>query len=87
MRRQLALVLLLVIFSPGFGLTPVGAEAGAVNLSGTWGLQYMPSRGDRRANQVYLSFQTGRRETKRDFLRRLREMAHTPPGHRRSERE
>jgi hypothetical protein len=47
MRRQLVLVLLLVIFSPGFGLTPVGVEAGPVNLTGTWDLQYMsnPKRG------------------------------------------
>ena len=43
MRRKLAPVLLLVVFSPGFGLTPVGAEASAVNLTGTWGLQYMGS--------------------------------------------
>ncbi len=45
MRRQLVVALLLVVFSPGFGLTPVGALAGAVNLTGTWGLQYMPTRG------------------------------------------
>jgi hypothetical protein len=47
MRRQLALALLLVVFSPGFGLTPVGVEAGPVNLTGTWDLQYMsnPKRG------------------------------------------
>jgi len=44
MRRQLALVLLLVVFSPGFGLTPVGAQAGPVNLTGTWGVQYMGSQ-------------------------------------------
>jgi hypothetical protein len=47
MRRRLALALLLVVFSPGFGLTPVGVEAGLVNLTGTWDLQYMsnPKRG------------------------------------------
>jgi hypothetical protein len=44
MRCQLVVVLLLMIFSSGFGLTPVGAEAGAVNLSGTWGLQYIAKR-------------------------------------------
>jgi len=44
MRRQLLIALLLVVFSPGFGLTPVGVEAGPVNLTGTWGLQYMPNR-------------------------------------------
>jgi hypothetical protein len=43
MRRQLAAVLLLIVFSPGFGPTPVGAQAGPVNLTGTWGLQYMGS--------------------------------------------
>jgi hypothetical protein len=47
MRRQWALALFLVVFSPGFGLTPVGVEAGPVNLTGTWGLQYMsnPNKG------------------------------------------
>jgi hypothetical protein len=39
MRQQLVVVLLLVVFLPGIGLTPVGAEAGPVNLTGTWGLQ------------------------------------------------
>jgi hypothetical protein len=47
MRHQLLVVLLLVIFSSGFGLAPVGAEAGAVNLSGTWGLQYIATRSGR----------------------------------------
>jgi len=41
MRHKLTPVLLLVVFSLGFGLTPVGAEAGPVNITGTWGLQYM----------------------------------------------
>ena len=41
MRRQSLIALLLVVFSPSFELTPVGAEAGPVNLTGTWGLQYM----------------------------------------------
>ena len=45
MRRQLLIALLLLVFSPSFELTPVGAEAGPVNLTGTWGLQYMPRRG------------------------------------------
>jgi len=47
MRRKLAAVLLLVVFSPGFGLTPVGVEAAPVNLTGTWDLQYMsnPEKG------------------------------------------
>jgi hypothetical protein len=44
MRRQLLIALLLVVFSPSFELTPVGVEAGPVNLTGTWGLQYMPTR-------------------------------------------
>jgi hypothetical protein len=47
MRCQLTVALLLVVFSPGFGLTPVGVEAGPVNLTGTWDLQYMsnPKKG------------------------------------------
>jgi hypothetical protein len=45
MRHKLALVLLLAIFSPGFDLTLVGAQADPVNLSGTWGLQYMGGQG------------------------------------------
>ena len=45
MRHKLTPVLLLVVFSLGFGLTHVGAEAGPVNLTGTWGLQYMGSQG------------------------------------------
>jgi len=43
MRRQLPIVLLLVVFSLGFGLTPVCAEAEPVNLTGTWAVQYMGS--------------------------------------------
>lgn len=45
MKHQLLVVLLSVLFSPGFGLTRVGAEAGPVNLTGTWGLQYMGREG------------------------------------------
>src|SRR6266508_1846862 len=45
MRYKLAPVLLLVVFSLGFGLTRVGAEAGPVNLTGTWGVQYMGGQG------------------------------------------
>jgi hypothetical protein len=41
MRHRLLVVLLLLVISPGFGLTPVGAEAGPVNITGTWVLQYM----------------------------------------------
>src|SRR5262245_46395259 len=44
MRHKLTPVLLLVVFSLGFGLTPVGAQAGPVNLTGTWGVQYMGSQ-------------------------------------------
>src|SRR5262245_16476765 len=44
MRHKLTPVLLLVVFSPGFGLTPVGAQAGPVNLNGTWAVQYMGSQ-------------------------------------------
>ena len=45
MRHRLLVVLLFVVISPGFGLTPVGAQAGHVNITGTWVLQYIPSRG------------------------------------------
>ncbi|HEU0174647.1 MAG TPA: hypothetical protein VFV58_10320 [Blastocatellia bacterium] len=45
MRHKLTPVLLLVVFSLGFGLTPVGAEAGPFNLTGTWNLQYMGGQG------------------------------------------
>ena len=45
MRHQLLVVLLLVVFSVGVGLTPVDAEAGPVNLTGTWGLEYMGREG------------------------------------------
>jgi hypothetical protein len=45
MRHQLLVVFLLVVFSLGFGPTPVGAEAGPVSITGTWGLQYMGSEG------------------------------------------
>jgi hypothetical protein len=44
MRHKLTPVLLLIVFSPGFGLTPVGTQAGPVNLTGTWGVQYMGSQ-------------------------------------------
>ncbi len=44
MRHKLAPVLLLVVFSLDFGLTLVGAQAGPVNLTGTWVLQYMGSQ-------------------------------------------
>jgi hypothetical protein len=43
MKHQFFIVLLLTVFLLGFGLTPVGTEAGPVNLTGTWGLQYMGS--------------------------------------------
>ena len=45
MRYKLLAVLLFIVFSPGFGPTPVGAETEPVNLTGTWGLQYMGSQG------------------------------------------
>jgi hypothetical protein len=44
MRHRLLVVFLLVVISPSFGLTPVGAEAGPVNITGTWDLQYMGSQ-------------------------------------------
>jgi len=45
MRHKLTPALLLVVFSLGFGLTPVGAEARPVNLTGTWAVQYMGGQG------------------------------------------
>jgi hypothetical protein len=45
MRRQLLMALLSIVFSHGFGPTPVGAEAAAVDLTGTWGLEYRGSEG------------------------------------------
>ena len=58
MRRQLSVALLLVVFSPGLGLTPVGAKATPVNLTGVWGLQYMPnsSRPDASKEPLKMTF-------------------------------
>src|SRR5215813_13479840 len=61
MRHKLTPVLLLVVFSLGFGLTHVGAEAGPVNLTGTWGLQYMGSQGPIKMTFVFK--QTGEKLT------------------------
>jgi len=61
MRHQLMAVLLLVVFSHGFGLTPVGAEADPVNLTGTWGVQYMGSQGPIKMTFVFK--QTGEKLT------------------------
>ena|SRR2546428_8161713 len=61
MRRQLLVALLLVVFSPGFGLTPVGAGVEPVNLTGTWGLQYMGSQGPIKMTFVFK--QTGEKLT------------------------
>src|SRR5215813_4313434 len=61
MRRQLMAVLLLVVFSPGFGPTPVGAEAEPVNLSGTWTVQYMGTQGPIKMTFVFK--QTGEKLT------------------------
>jgi hypothetical protein len=61
MRYKLAPVLLLVVFSLGFGLTRVGAEAGPVNLTGTWGVQYMGGQGPIKFTFVFK--QTGEKLT------------------------
>jgi hypothetical protein len=61
MRHKLTLVLLLVVISPGFGLTPVGAEADPVNLTGTWGVQYMGSQGP--IKMTFVLKQTGEKLT------------------------
>jgi hypothetical protein len=82
MRRQLLVVLLLVVFSTGFGLTLVGAEAGAVNLTGTWGLQYMGTEGP--IQMTFIFKQEGEK-----LSGAFSGVGPTPPmpGHRRSERE
>jgi hypothetical protein len=59
--RKLAPVLLLVVFSPGFGLTPIGAQATPVNLTGTWGVQYMGSQGP--IKMIFVFKQTGEKLT------------------------
>src|SRR5215475_8670956 len=58
MRYQLLVAILLVVFSPDFGPTPVGVEAAPVNLTGTWGLQYMPnsSRPDASKEPLKMTF-------------------------------
>jgi len=61
MRHKLTPVLLLVVFSLGIGLTPVGAEADPVNLSGTWGVQYMGGQGPIKMTFVFK--QTGEKLT------------------------
>ena len=61
MRHKLLAVLLLVVFSPGFGLTPVAAEAEPVNLTGTWAVQYMGSQGPIKMTFVFK--QTGEKLT------------------------
>ena len=61
MRHKLTPVLLLVVFSLGFGLTPVGAQTDLVNLSGTWGLQYKGSQGPIKMTFVFK--QTGEKLT------------------------
>ena len=61
MRHKLLAVLLLVVFSPGFGLTPVSAQAGPVNLTGTWGVQYMGSQAP--IKMTFVLKQTGEKLT------------------------
>jgi hypothetical protein len=41
MRQKLKPMLLFVVFSLGFGLAPIGVGAGPIDLTGTWGVQYM----------------------------------------------
>src|SRR5262245_12349492 len=61
MRHKLTRVFLLVVFSLGFGLTPVGAEAGPVNLTGTWAVQYMGGQGP--IKMTFVLKQTGEKLT------------------------
>jgi hypothetical protein len=53
MKHQFFIVLLLTVFLLGFGLTPVGTEAAPVNLTGTWGLQYMGKEGPIKMSFVF----------------------------------
>jgi hypothetical protein len=61
MGHKLLAVLFLVVFSPGFGLTPVGTEAEPVNLTGTWAVQYMGGQGPIKMTFVFK--QTGEKLT------------------------
>jgi hypothetical protein len=61
MGHKLTPVLLLVVFSLGFGLTPGGAQAGPVNLTGTWGVQYMGSHAP--IKMTFVLKQTGEKLT------------------------
>lgn len=45
MKHQLLLVALFIVFVLGVGLTPVGSQAKAPDLSGTWAVQYMGREG------------------------------------------
>src|SRR5262245_5310246 len=45
MKHQWLIVALFIVFSLGVGLTPVGSQTKAPDLSGTWAVQYMGSQG------------------------------------------
>jgi hypothetical protein len=61
MRHKLTVVLLFVVFLLGFGLMPIGAETGPVDLTGTWGVQYMGSQGP--IKMTFVLQQTGEKLT------------------------
>lgn len=61
MKHQLLIVALFIVFSLSVGLTPVGSQASASNLSGTWGVQYIGSQGPIKMTFVFK--QTGEKLT------------------------
>jgi hypothetical protein len=61
MKHQLLIVALFLVFSLGVGVTPVGSQAKAPTLSGTWAVQYMGSEGPIKMTFVFK--QTGEKLT------------------------
>jgi hypothetical protein len=58
MKHPLFIVLLVVVLLLGIGLKPANTAAGAINLTGTWNLQYMPnqSRPDASKEPIKMTF-------------------------------
>jgi len=61
MKHQWLIVALFIVFSLGVGVTPVGSQANAPTLSGTWAVQYMGSQGPIKMTFVFK--QTGEKLT------------------------
>ena len=61
MKYQLLIVALFIVFSLGVGVTPVGSQANAPTLSGTWAVQYMGSQGP--IKMTFVLKQTGEKLT------------------------